>query len=103
MEPKHKFKVGDKVVVYDSRRLIGKVTSRVEQNGMPGTLFVEGTYINGQPFQLTPHHKQCRLLKKKERRRVWIYWDDINTGRPHTLLSDTNIPNYVEFVEVKKK
>lgn len=47
------------------------------------------------------HPKQCRLLKKKERRRVWV---EINTGilPPRIWLADPMSPDAIPFIEVKR-
>ena len=64
----HNFKVGDRVAIYSSDRMVGTVDEirsdgsiwcRVSRNGQP--------YWNG----LT-HPKQLRRLKPKKRREFWI-------------------------------
>jgi len=49
------------------------------------------------------HPKQCRLLKKKERRRIWVDLR-IDTGTsPYKVVSDVYNTGFTEFIEVKRK
>ena len=96
-------KPGDRVRVYETAGLRdacmfnGRVTS-VEDD----LVFVLGV---NRPY----HRKQCRLLVKKERRRVWINSNAFNypelndTAKEIHFASLKPMQNWIEFVEVKKK
>lgn len=103
-----KFKVGDKVAVYDRTynlaRGVGKV---VEIDDHPAT-GVRVRVPNYQDFWF--HPKQCRRLVKKERRRMWVRFDQHGTVLSTSTRFPSGNPDYsmlnselVEFVEVKKK
>lgn len=96
-----KFSVGDRVAVYNHRgRILGRIDSIT--NG-----FLDVSAGSGHAF--SPHPKQCRLLKKKERRRIWVSPEYFGSG-PYFHRSGDGLPvrtsedkAWIEFVEVKKK
>lgn len=112
-----KFKVGDRVVKYDSNLKPSKGT--VVKIYEDGCLSLD---IGAEEIRLFAHPKQCRLLIKKPRRRVWIYKSAFNeltkcrefeclSGHPMVFTSrDDSGENKTggfgldmfEFVEVKK-
>lgn len=104
------FKVGDRVRVYgwfggkDDPSLADQACEVID---------VEGTRLVVRPKHWTKnviaHAKQCRRLVKKERRRVWLkpnpggynayyHWE----MKAELCLSETPIPEWTEFIEVKK-
>jgi hypothetical protein len=100
LEAKMKFKVGDRVAVYDGGFILngnaGVITKIFSEGKTVVKLDVETEYA-AMP---TVHMKQCRRLIKKPRRRVWARF--CNDG---TLMSMSQVPglDYVEFIEVRKK
>lgn len=92
-----KFSVGDRVAVYNHRgRVLGRVDSIT--NG-----FLDVSAGSGHAF--SPHPKQCRLLKKKERRSIWVNpkWliDPSHIGELITITGPSQECT-LEFREVKK-
>lgn len=104
-----KFEKGMRVAVYrEGKRLKGVIES----------------FINSYQFfvrcddnwAIIAHTKQCRLLKKKPRRRVWVEFD-YNTNEPRAVAEsyeklETSWEKYRqdvggryirEFIEVRKK
>lgn len=100
-----KFKVGDRVAVYfNGTRLTGSVVGYNNEEDSLAVLKSTATDYD----TVSAHPKQCRLLKKKERRRIWIHRDAYfkaqaisreMIGFSREMLHDTDI----EFIEVKKK
>lgn len=95
-----KFKEGDRVAFYGGfGRLTGTVSNaELDCVGMFTVIGEGGTKFNVHP-------KQCRKLKKKERRRVWI-WRGVE--RSNTYEFRINPPTersdeWSEFVEVRRK
>lgn len=97
-----KFKVGDRVAVYHSdKRHTGTV--RYFERGL---MRIALRKLHNGNDTLLVHPKQCRLLKKKEVRRIWVCEDYLS----HDLLKPVNyLPvlrepfrHYSEFIEVKK-
>lgn len=107
------FKVGDRVAVYGAT-----------QTGYSGVVFerktgtikeiepARGAWFNvlldGAKQTYTFHPKQCRLVKKKERRRMWIsemhLEHHLKVGDPTYAYSYPDlVTEPVEFVEVRKK
>lgn len=102
-----KFEVGQRVAVYENgKRIICRVFATEPE------LKVTPTDLPLLPFghgcgSFPVHPKQCRLLKKKKRKRIWIHMDayfkasamsrDI-IGFSIEELHDTD----TEFIEVKK-
>lgn len=118
------FKAGDRVNVYgggpDDGCWSGMVVGFRSQPWGTG-ITVESSFNS---IIYTIHPKQCRLLKKKERRRIWIYESCFNEIQDVNHISDdksfqclrdnpmvftkpsktTDIKDpLIEFVEVKKK
>lgn len=96
-----KFKINDRVAVYNHRgRILGRVDSIT--NG-----FLDVSAGSGHAF--SPHPKQCRLLKKKERRRIrmsdaYLLTSSFLSGvRTFCLPNEPGHSSWIEFVEVKKK
>lgn len=63
-----KFKVGTRVSMYHGEE---RETGTIKQINENGSLYIQ---VDGQDprDESLYHQKQCRLLKKKERRRFWI-------------------------------
>lgn len=115
-----KFKIGDRVAVYGApcaseivwaedayKRWVGVITTMYHPNDNLIGVRVDGKGIF-MAFSGWVHPKQCRLLKKKERRRVLVGWH-VNCGSPvrvqKSLIGGAPITGeeWVEFIEVKKK
>lgn len=99
-----KFKVGDRVVTYGHKgRLTGKVTCLCHD----GTFGVRLDKVIDGHDEMIAHPKQCRLLKKKYRQRIWLptNWNDGRDFQPVTVLTnpDRAAADSIEFIEVKKK
>lgn len=95
-EMQMKFKVGDRVAVYENcKRFTGMVLNDGHQS-----IQVELDDDRVLPF----HPKQCRRLIKKPRRRIAVSYDTGACEFSVRLLSGDNIPNdkEVEFIEVRK-
>ena len=72
-------------------------------------------YVNldGRRGEIVAHPKQCRLLVKKERRRVWVNGNSCLPGDPKQVATGSEYidmhgvkslkTDCVEFIEVKKK
>lgn len=90
-----KFKVGEKVVVYDfSGRFTGTLTEGPNENGS----FFVSSHERGPRWV---HEKQCRKLVKKERRRVFL--TETQARYYSVRASAEQTPNTIEFVEVRKR
>ena len=95
-----KFKVGDRVAFYDG---IARNTGTVDE--------IDSTVDAIRVDDVWLHAKQCRRLKKKERRRVWLNPEFVPSAyQPKTravgtklVISVTPVPEFIEFVEVKRK
>lgn len=101
-----KFKVGDRVAVYDRERMVAVVVADKRDNP-PGCIWVK---FIGTNHEYPVHPKQCRHLKKKrEQRRVWVNPAPTPGGKweiPHNnFVSPSEPPNcgWAEFIEVIKK
>lgn len=93
---KNPFKVGDRVRVYTERQTFDSTVSNI----MGLVVCIDdrtGIYY---------HFKQCRLLKKKEMRRIWIRYNfpEISDAS-NVIIYNTKPPHdgFIEFLEVKKK
>lgn len=101
-----KFKVGDRVAVY-SRQHRG--TGQVVQCFADGLEVVFDSCPDSMRGIRLWHPKQCRkLVKKKERRRVWVAYNDDASIRAWNLTGDLPAKEiaggaWTEFVEVRKK
>lgn len=98
-----KFKVGERVAVYESHL---RRTGTVEENPNTGPAWSGTVWINfGSGHKEHAHHKQCRLLKKKERRRIWILAANSPANMCPGQIQVYDCPgcDRVEFIEVKKK
>lgn len=51
------------------------------------------------------HYKQCRRIKKKERRRIWVKYDFPLIRNGSCIIAYHSEPpdGYIEFIEVRKK
>lgn len=105
-----KFKVGDRVAVYNSdldmpMRIITTLIILDQETGRFQIQYNKNYYW--------VHPNQCRRLKKKERRRIWIYptiVDEILSDHPKESGYRTMVFNapredvgLIEFIEVRKK
>ena len=105
-----KFKVGDRVAVY------GTIPNHY-LSGHKGTVF--DPRENGPGIQVKldggdvvyyVHPKQCRKLRKKERRKVFIHYCNKTVGRVfpdvdsavRASIRDFSVTEIVQFVEVKR-
>lgn len=116
-----KFKVGDRVSIYTNpeqcfphKALTGRIV--VADDFFPGIrVDQKDTWATGSSGLVNFHSKQCRLLKKKQRRRVWMNIDpallpasiNLNLAKDGEHINATicNHPvnGFIEFIEVKKK
>lgn len=101
---KSPLKVGERVAVYNERRDVGTVT-HIALDGNLGVSFdTPGAYSMGW-F----HPKQCRRLKKRERRRVWVESHRVNEALATSVGVSASISGRrmcegdVEFIEVLPK
>jgi len=104
-----KFEVNDVVRVY---RLNDATLNEQILRGEILEVCTNGTLkilCTKERLAILAHPKQCRRLKKKERRRVWIYENtlkDIEDGRRGSFLAQnislTPFDNCIEFIEVKR-
>lgn len=84
---------------------LGRFVGRVEALCDDGyTMLVQH---DGTNHQVRYNEKQCRRLVKKQRRRVWVKFDDSNVvhrayQNKSQALFDYNPDSLVEFVEVKR-
>jgi hypothetical protein len=117
----NKFKVGDRVAAYGYARIAGALSMSCPYlHGKRGVVkavvsqdeilvsLADGTIFNIHP-------KQCRRLKKRERRRVWIRSDEFervlsNLGfatAAHVWRADPDQGDagseYVQLIEVRRK
>lgn len=102
-----KFQVGDRVRVYHRHTsFTGKVDAIDEKSG---ALYVieDGHYSchNLSPF----HLKQCRKLKKKKRREIWVSTQieqsdfDSSARCSHMTLKEPPVKGWLRFVEAPEK
>lgn len=104
MKQLSELKFGDRVAIYDSAvRRVGTVSAD------PNSLRAPGLYVrpDGLSTSILVLPQQCRRLKKKEKRRVWIdvnYASDaIYHGEATTTITrDKRSLAQIEFVEVRK-
>lgn len=91
------FQVGDRVAFYYEERYVGIITG-ISGDGK----ICQIKTTDGKSYFNIVHTKQCRHLKKRELRRVWVFFDKVgNTVGP--VKHDPGTPGYVEFIEVRKK
>lgn len=99
-----KFKVGDRVAVYNWKgRQTGKICV-VEATGEEFCIGLDKLHEGHDSIQA--HPKQCRRLVKKERRRVWVDFDQLirlHCGVCFAAYDKNQANTLVEFVEVKRK
>lgn len=92
-----KFKVGQRIAVYDmGKRYV--CTIKIINDSQT----VTANYENNKPFTCLVHVKQCRLLKKKERRRIWVDMPSLYRSGDRHIVYYEEQGGCVEFVEVKK-
>lgn len=100
-----KFKVGDRVAVYN---YLGRNTGKISSLDDAGSFFVGlDQFVNGNDT-MRAHPKQCRRLIKRPQRRVWISEEQLRLLNVYDALQRTQISlskileDDVEFVEVRK-
>jgi hypothetical protein len=104
-----KFKVGDKIAVYtDHKRSVGIIEAVPPIQGLSKDQLYVRIAIPAGHAHLTPNTKQCRLLKKKERRRVWVDPEYLRSDGFFACDGDlpvrtTERADWIEFLEVVKK
>lgn len=88
-----KFKVGDRVAVYTNH---GRAVDEIQDITSTGVLLLH---------TMSAHYKQCRLLKKKERRVLFLKKDPSGAGYSnwYNLMETLKPGERVEFIEVLKK
>jgi hypothetical protein len=98
------FTVGDRVAVYISgQRMTGTVHEELEFGNLKVRCDIGAPF--GYPIV---HPKQCRKLKKKARRRVWIHpegFKAIPTDGTYQVAAtrvDYSCNRWIEFIEVRK-
>lgn len=114
------FKVGDRVRVYghlcrrgiwESTRWTGADATLIELHtenygghGMALIKLDNAVDSNPENFAYEVSPAQCRRLKKKERRRVWILEDTLDRefAMARIRKDDLKFDKEIEFVEVKK-
>lgn len=102
-----KFKHGDRVAVYDSS-IYGTRARATIENPKPGK-FVTVRLNPKDTICVT--YQQCRLLKKKKRRHIWVHENALKEERttPGGWVVGLKYPTdhgdgpWLEFAEVKKK
>lgn len=108
--------VGERVRVYGWVQM-HQTPYRPRYGGKATVVWISGEHIfvkfdsaiNGDEDKDENHYKvdpqQCRKLKKKERRRIWINLNPSCVGvfYPGTTFEDYSCNGWKEFVEVKKK
>lgn len=110
-----KLNYGNRVAIYSAStpRMTGRIHQWLGEDCL-GVTF-DKPYLSRQGDMvktLIVHPKQCRLLKKKERRRVWVQYK-LHDGDPWAadvfdnliVAEESGICKHdlVEFVEVRKK
>jgi hypothetical protein len=106
-----KFKVGDRVSVYGHSKKGCKLNGfygQVRAVDQPGTGWLEVYWDcdDWEPRVEWVHEKQCRRLKKKERRRCWLNPALFGFGAipaDEVGFSVTPAKGFYEFIEVKRK
>lgn len=109
-----KFKVGDRVAVYDNgHRQVGVVGQIGDTTGSKNIRVDAVKSQLHSPWKFSWFHpKQCRRLIKRERRRVFIQEKDVPNNEqsdyPDVLVRPTrgttyNLGRWVEFIEVVSK
>lgn len=90
-----KFKVGDRVAIYTNH---GRAVDEIQDITSTGVLLLH---------TMSAHYKQCRLLKKRDHKRMWVHHMDYKNWqlKAHQLVifSDPHDSDYIEFVEVHRK
>lgn len=102
---KKEFKVGDRVAVYKSaERYVGKVTKVLNKEFYRDGLQVEYPQHGGLMLDIFDV-KQCRRLKNKKRRKVWIAQSALEHESPVYAFQTKINGNieFIEFIEVRKK
>lgn len=100
-----KFKVGDRVRVYGFLNPCAVAKGIIVDLIGPIVVFNEDGDLEKQRF--SAHHKQCRRLVKKERRRLWIQNTDLKKleESPHNFVLVTVSKvieiGFTEFREIK--
>lgn len=85
---------GDGTGVATHGPFVGKVI-RVKDSGH--------VYVKDEDGEWIAHVKQCRRLKKKERRRVWVGEDDINARKGIVpIFYHWPGTGRLEFIEVRR-
>lgn len=99
------FSVGERVRVYHRNSVFNGKIDSIKPTGEVRVI-EDGFYSvhDESPF----HPKQCRRLKPKKRRRVWVFFENRETALGFTYNSPESAPDWakdslVEFTEVKKK
>lgn len=105
----NKFKIDDRVARYSEERTTGRIIEVCEDS----VLVALDKKYQDATSQWTEwvHHKQCRRLVKKERRRIWVKKEPIKNEilivlqNPPTggLNGEFSPDKWIEFIEVKKE
>lgn len=109
-----KFKVGDRVAVYGPRITMNATAFGSCQDVVYGAITADGKFptikSDLDDCEYYFHPKQCRLLKRKERKRVWVDPDYLIPNQPYFYKPEKGMPvrttkgnSWIEFIEVKRK
>lgn len=98
----NKFKIGDRVAAYNCTQRYEAVVRDIDDRHSPVLLVIET-----DDDTLSVHPKQCRLLKKKEGRRLYAQYNyltkELVSADPLPPQYMINTNELVEFVEVRKR
>jgi hypothetical protein len=93
-----KFKIGEKIIVYNGKRHVGVVV-----DSSPNLVKIDTSSTSrSTKIQLWVHPKQCRHIKKKpdnSRRSVWLCPKNLEHAEM-CICSLRPVGGYVEFIEV---
>lgn len=104
---KQPLQVGDRVRVYGvvDHAVLNGSTGRISEVCLSGWVRVN---LAECKRSVLAHPKQVRRLKKRERRKVWVWGQTLNDPVGFRLITDisktlpTELAGWVEFVEARK-
>lgn len=102
----NKFKIGDRVAVYGHVADAGKYRGYIRGYKAVVTCTIASDEIvikfDGDGSEVEIHPKQCRKLKVKKLRHVWVRFNP-NNKEEVSWCDNAPYDDGVEFVEVRKK
>lgn len=101
VKPMHNFKVGDRVYCYNTNLMNISIRHIGIVECIDKCLLTIRTDSSG----IIANYKQCRKLKKRERKRVWVH-EEVFTGLQARFVTITPCApesRYKEFIEVRKE